>query len=690
MVPAMLNELYQLSITLQGANIVPQDWHKDLKQLPKATAKKPCYKILIGQNGLISDIEPMPDVSFLRKWEPSNGNSFPGFNIPPLYRLADATQKKIIKQWRENKKEINVNLLKNWCQENDSRNWDDKTTKKLAKCLGEIPNRLKSSCIEMLVHPEMATLSVLFDRLAKNGIADAFFEKLESHIWEAIKKGGSVLLPMLIHEGSPDKKPDDDSGSVSVFLDLPDWNEYPVAHEKTVGAINNCLLRFQQVPSAGGSVLSEDAYGHDASGTDDKLPEVKLPVLGGVKLRAMNSESPCQYRYGAIDAKSFLIGVESRKQAKRALEWLCHIDREGETWGKVDGKELLFAYPAVLPKIPIKLAACLGAGKASDVSARFSNYAKDVVANLKGLTPALKDVELHVFSLRKMDKARTKVVFHRNYSAQRLADAAKDWQQGCDNIPRISIKTWGENKGETVLVEPETPFPLRIAPCLNRVWKLDGSSECETKSVLKTAGIELLLDESVANRQLPHLLAITMQNGKGLLISLGNSLHRNEVLKLDGYNKHKQLMPTILGIFLWKLGIRKESYMTNPPYQIGRLLKFADELHALYCKEVRNGKLPPQLLGNALMAAALDSPNQALAQLALRISPYLGWAKTNSSESSGLSRYFLKEFAGIETTIRGETLPVRLDDAARAQLLLGYISANTQTDVTQSKSETKG
>jgi hypothetical protein len=51
------------------------------------------------------------------------------------------------------------------------------------------------------------------------------------------------------------------------------------------------------------------------------------------------------------------------------------------------------------------------------------------VACLNGLGKPLKEIELRVFSFRKMDKARTKVVFHRNYSAQRLADAAKEWQQ---------------------------------------------------------------------------------------------------------------------------------------------------------------------------------------------------------------------------------------------------------------------
>lgn len=146
-------------------------------------------------------------------------------------------------------------------------------------------------------------------------------------------------------------------------------------------------------------------------------------------------------------------------------------------------------------------------------------------------------------------------------------------------------------------------------------------------------------------------------------------------------------MPAILGLLLWKLGIGKDLYMENPSYQVGRMLKFADELHALYCKKVREGSMPPQLLGNALMVAALDSPTQALAQLALRIAPYLGWARTNSTDAAGLSRYFLKEFGLVEAKLRNVTLPPRLDDPARAQLLLGYISGNSQKTILQTAKE---
>jgi hypothetical protein len=244
------------------------------------------------------------------------------------------------------------------------------------------------------------------------------------------------------------------------------------------------------------------------------------------------------------------------------------------------------------------------------------------------------------------------------------------------------MKAWGQEKGETVLAESEIPFPLQISDCLNRVWNLDGTSREEVKSIPKSSGIELLLGQFPALRQAPHLLAVALRNGRGLFLSLGNILHRNEVLDLRGLNKHKQVMPSILGLLLWKLGIGKESYMNDSAYLIGRMMKLADELHALYCKEVRKGNLPPQLLGNALMGAALDTPTQALAQLALRIAPYLGWARTNSSNSAGLSRYFLKEFSIVEGKLHGIALPTRLDDTARAQLLLGYISASSKTENT--------
>jgi len=670
----MLNELYQLSVVLEDKGIKPYDWHEDLKLLPNTSDRKPCYRILISSDSSISGIEPMKKelVSSLRKWQHGgNGFSFPGFNILPFYCIAGEEEKKLLEKWNKGKEKLDKRQLKEWCIFENETKYNKKM---LNECLGKIPQELQRRCAK--IPDDFVAFKNLLERVDSawgNDGCTKFIQALKNYIWEKIdaEENESSLLPILI---SPKAQ------NISIFFDVPDWKEYPVANEKTIRCINEHL---QNSTSAGGTNTeneAEDAFGYGSSGDEDKLPEVKLPIIGGIKLRAMNSESPCQYRYGTIDANSFRIGAESRKRTKGALEWLGCYEHEGKTWGRADGRELIFAYPAVLPEAPLKLAACLGARKTDDTEARFENYAKDVVDCLNGLGRPLKEIELRVFSLRKMDKARTKVVFHRNYSAQRLVNAAREWQQGCANIPIIRIRSWGEEKGKTILVEPEIPFPLQIADCLNRVWKQDGTSKCEVKSISKSAGIELLLDESAALRQISHLLAVALQNSKGLFFSLGDSLHRNEVFKLDGFNKHKQLMPVILGLLLWKLGIGKERYMNNPSYLVGRMLKLADELHALYCKEIRKDNLPPQLLGNALMVAALDSPTQALAQLALRIAPYLGWARTNSTESAGLSRYFLKEFGLVEAKLRDVTLPLRLDDPARAQLLLGYISGNSQTN----------
>jgi hypothetical protein len=363
----MLNELYHLSIALERAGIMPVDWHKDLKPLPNASDRKPCHRIFISPDGSIAGIEPMKKelVVCLRKWESSLGNSFPGFNIQPLYRIADEDKKKRLKKWRDGKEPVDRTLLREWCAEEKAKNWDAKANKKMDKCLGTIPQELREKCADM--PNDFAALKNLFERITKlgNGRSAEFFQLLASYIWRALEKDGPdlSLLSVLIHEGSSRRRPEDDRGSVSVFLDIPDWKEYPVAHEKTIKCINECLLKSGTASSTKNGDEKEDAFGLDSGGDKNTLPEVRLPYIGRVILRAMARESPCQYRYGTVDAVSFRIGADSRKRVKGALEWLSDKTREGETWGRADGKELLFAYPTVIPKATLKLAACFGAWK---------------------------------------------------------------------------------------------------------------------------------------------------------------------------------------------------------------------------------------------------------------------------------------------------------------------------------------
>ncbi len=683
----MLNELCQLADVLDTVNIKPKEWHPQLKPLPKASFKKQCYKISIADDGAITSIDTLNEelVAILRKWEPSLGNSFPGFNIQPLYRITGENEKKQFKLWRDGKERTDVAQLKKWCGERCG-NWDRKIEMKISKCLGEIPKELAmrlasdSSSVSISVQ-KLFTRILQFshkgeERKGKGDVlAERFKRALEDYLWKAIEdeERTKILLPILIHEGDAKKKSDDDRGLVSVFLDIPDWQEFPVAHFKSIEWINDMMIKQ---PAQSTCLTNElDAYGLPSSGEEDKLPGVKLPIIADVKLRAMNSESPCQFRYGKIDAVSFPVGKESRTKAKGSLEWLGAKSREGETWGRADTKELIFAYPVQLPNVPLKLAACFGAQKIDDTEARFSNAAKDVIDGLKAAANDLRDIEIRVFSLKKMDKARTKVVFHRNYTAQRLVDATTEWEAGCSNIPDISIQAWGDPKGQWEIVELRIPFPLQIASCLNRIWKQDGTTECEAPLVAPSEGISLLLDEQ-PGRFVPHLLAVFLQNAKGLLLSLGDVLNRGEIISVKGYDNQKLLMPSILGLLLYKLDIRKENYMNNPPFLVGRMLKLADDLHALYCREVRDNNLPPQLIGNSMMTAALESPIQALAQLALRLKPYYGWAQTFRGNDGG--RHFVGLYGEVAAELAKQKLPSRLNDTERAELLLGYLAANPE------------
>ena len=124
--------------------------------------------------------------------------------------------------------------------------------------------------------------------------------------------------------------------------------------------------------------------------------------------------------------------------------------------------------------------------------------------------------------------------------------------------------------------------------------------------------------------------------------------------------------------------------MQEPTAQIGRLLALADSLHQQYCKHVRKGESPSQLIGNALFNTALDQPLFALARLAERLTPYQAWARTFQSKDPdagvGLVKYLLGEIAACTAAIRLEELPQRMSDADKAKLLLGYLADHPKTE----------
>lgn len=124
--------------------------------------------------------------------------------------------------------------------------------------------------------------------------------------------------------------------------------------------------------------------------------------------------------------------------------------------------------------------------------------------------------------------------------------------------------------------------------------------------------------------------------------------------------------------------------MEDIPYLIGQMLKISDELHAFYCKIVRGDNNPPQLVGNSLMASALETPERMLAQLAQRMSPYIAWAKQYRTvkcevkgKESWRAAWYLGLFernASVFSNKLGDLKNVKFGDLEKAELFIGYLA----------------
>jgi hypothetical protein len=130
----------------------------------------------------------------------------------------------------------------------------------------------------------------------------------------------------------------------------------------------------------------------------------------------------------------------------------------------------------------------------------------------------------------------------------------------------------------------------------------------------------------------------------------------------------------VLGLLLLKLGFRKERYMESREFLLGQYLQHADRLHKLYCEVVRDGKIPPQLVGNATLGAALQNPERAFQSAGQRIRPYWAWADSVSTgDKAGLAIWVRRRIGDVCGQLAQQGLSSKIDDVGRAQLFLGYL-----------------
>lgn len=672
----MLNELRELAVCLEKAGIAVEDLHPNFKACPNYLT----YWVYLDEQGNIDGIVPVPvaQVQKVRKWEKANGVSFPAFNMPPLFKAVSEELQDRIKGLKKNIEKAVAVTSDDLLSVVDSCEsfWSEGIIKKLNDCLTkpitDISGYLGSA-------PDTYTsIAQLCARTQKVKTTE-FKDQLTDALLQALQNAPALDLidALFFYSGKKEK-------NFQIILELADRNsfEFPANHQEVQRWMNRQFLT-----SAGKDNRSDlDAFGCNATGKDSKFPPVGFKnALGNVILRAMNQESPCQTRYGMIDFHSFPAGEEVRKGMKGALEWLGGPERKGKTWcdlsRRMEKPMLLFAYPSVMPQDLPDLAGMMGDVEDDGTESNdelFAVLSEKVTAALRGGTKETVDCEIRVFVLAKMDKARTKVLTSNRFSAEHVIQSAQNWQDGCRNVPVIEVRCFGQNKGDKpVWSKPLIPFPVEIVWCLNTVWMRQGSHAEGANGFTVNDALCLLLGEGFELKQTAgRALGALVRNSSTLLIALGQAHIFGHVLKTDRkYSKQTVLLSSILGLLLHKLGHLKGEIMTSPAFLVGRFLNLADSLHLEYCRGVRKGSIPPQLVGNALMATALETPEKALSMLSQRVLPYQAWARTvKEGDRVGLVKTFLKQLGEVSEQLRDTTMPQRSSDADKAQMLLGYLA----------------
>ena len=331
----------------------------------------------------------------------------------------------------------------------------------------------------------------------------------------------------------------------------------------------------------------------------------------------------------------------------------------------------------------------------------YESISKVAMDALHGIKVVKANDLIRMFCLRKVDPGRTQVSMERTYTISNLVKADENWREAALNYPNISfpffrkeieksmtntedisksIKTFLDDKDSKLIVlKPNCPFPADLVRLTQRQWIRGG------EDFTSVAGCSLgdIYDAFFANvdekkQLIENLLERTLQCTKILLIGVGNAEHQKELKtnpKIFFKDKRFTVLRTVsaLAIYLYKLGIKKENYMKDTFFHIGRFLSLIDTLHYEYCKNVRGGSIPPQLLGNSHLQIALDNPVSAIDLLSRRISVYQAWTRKEQGEQVKLARWAVGELGKVSDLITNKDLPSTTNSVERAQILLGYL-----------------
>lgn len=669
----MLNELSTLHASLKHFNVHVQEMHPSVKRLARSAG----MIIGIDANGYAGSIEYFDSQQAvqLSKIQKSNHSNFPSFNWEsPIWKL-QLSEQQCIEMSECPRKDVprRLALLKSQL-----------STAKISGrqagvlgCIQKLAREYHSRFASLPPNEEFVAFPILLERLSRHEIdVDKFLRGLTDDALKLCEEGAPGIFDIveMLLIGERDKAGELIKSSVPIFLDLSDCIQYDcrVADPRMAFCFSEWLTLTEAAGEADGICA---ITGKHMPLEGDKMPSPVLPVLGPTILMSMNPDTHCLIRYGRTATDIFPVGKKTVTELNSTLQYLTAPERKGKNWQSVPtrlkGKSnLLLVYLRSEPLLDADLAEALSdSGAADDL---YTNTCADVAKALQGRYTKGGDL-LELFILNKINKGQVQVELSLSFTASQVIEGGKTWQLAAQNAPLC-----------VVLDNLRVPFPSQVASCLQSLWIRASRESVDAPGVNIQDVYDLLIpDRPAAKERARTLLALALHRSHVLLSAIGHAVHRGESDKQSWKKispEAKSSYPTLVAIFaitLFKLGYRKEIYMQQPSFRLGRLLALTDTLHLEYCKEVRKGAVPPQLLGNTLMSTMTNNPNRGLARLRERIRIYQGWAKT---KGSGLARWSLGEMGKISTELAQDLPDSRMTEAEQAQFLLGYLARSEKTD----------
>jgi hypothetical protein len=694
--------------------------------------------VIVELNGEGSPIQvtalPPEQALELRNIQPDNQNRFPAFNVnAPLFK--DACPGNEAAPGLDDLDTLIATAPLTWDKKKDSA--------RIQRSLGffnhELAVLLASS--DAATNPLLGSTQALFRALARSTLdAEGFLRAFALAACRSVRLGNldhELLLQILF--GKLNRSGGRDIWQLLIFLDIADAGAFShrVADPAVAVAWSQAMLTATSPESGTSTTLKCSLSGELGESVGEKMPSPSLPLLGGTYLMAMNADIPAQTRYGKNSTDVFPVAKKTVQELNDSLLHITTPERKGKTWGPVasgsrDKPDLLIAYIEKDTEGELRLASMLGDDEdweedvessdepsQEDLGTRLNKGQSSFESRTKNLINAIQlkpeltqnDAFLRVFVISTIDKGRKQVLFDRRYSVDALFRAQARWIAGSRNTPLIEIFL-PQGKGKKARhFTSHVPTPVAVLRSLRQQWIREGAMSWTVPGVDLRRIYNLLLEENaereamwMLERLLPLSQVLVMAAGKPYIDQKNTGEMR--ALRQAGASLSVEARRPLLtvvalyGILLHSLGRNKENYMEGRDYLVGQFLQCADELHLLYCEHVRNGSVPPQLIGNAALPMALENPAKALEVLCARVPVYVAWLTQRATvkirdADDGTLRTFAEMNEMEKSAVRAKSLRRRLGELSaelkgkldapvslpgRAELLLGYLAREPRTD----------